>query len=426
VKRTTFLLLFSGILALAQDAPDARARARTAHDLAKQGVDGIPKLAPYITDVDLNVRLEAVKALDDIGGPKTLDALVQMAHDNDPEVQIRATDGLVNIYLPGSIKSGISGTLQRAGNSVKAKFTDTNDLIIDAFVDVRPEVIEALGRLASGGASLESRANACRALGILRGRAAEPQLIEALHSKDNQTMYEALIALQKIRDPEAGPRVAFLLRDLQERIQITAIETAGLLRATEAAPDLRDALNHARSPRVKRAAVSSLAMLGDSGDHALFVQSLTDKDDAIRASGAEGLGRLKDQADRPALEKAFNSEHGMNPRLSVAFALVSLGNLDAGQFSPLRYLVNTLNVKSYRGVALPFLTELARDMTVRQAIYPMLPSATKDEKIQLGVVLSRSGDRDSLPYLETLQMDVDTDVAQESIRSLRTLRARLP
>jgi hypothetical protein len=167
-------------------------------------------------------------------------------------------------------------------------------------------------------------------------------------------------------------------------------------------------------------------MLGDSGDHALFVQSLTDKDDAIRASGAEGLGRLKDQADRPALEKAFNSEHGMNPRLSVAFALVSLGNLDAGQFSPLRYLVNTLNVKSYRGVALPFLTELARDMTVRQAIYPMLPSATKDEKIQLGVVLSRSGDRDSLPYLETLQMDVDTDVAQESIRSLRTLRARLP
>ena len=116
----------------------------------------------------------------------------------------------------------------------------------------------------------------------------------------------------------------------------------------------------------------------------------------------------------------------MSPRLSVAFALVSLGNLDAGQFSPLKYLINTLNLKTYRGIALPFLTELARDLAVRQAIYPLLPSATKDEKIQLGVVMARSGDRDSLPYLEALQMDVDTDVATESIRSLRTLRARLP
>jgi HEAT repeat protein len=372
------------------------------------------------------VRLEAVRALDDIGGPKTLDALVQMTRDNDPEVQIRATDGLVNIYLPGSIKSGVSGTLQRAGNAVKAKFTDTNDLIVDAFIEVRPEAIAALGRLASGGASLESRANACRALGILRGRAAEPQLVEALHSKDNQTMYEALVALQKIRDPDAGPRVAFLLRDLEEKIQVAAIETTGLLRNREAAPELREALNRARTPRVKRAAVASLAMLADPADHGLFLQNLADKDDALRASGAEGLGRLKNPADRPTLDKAFNNERGMSQRLAVAFALVSLGNLETSQFSPLRYLVNTLNVKTYRGIALPYLTELARDLNVRLAIYPLLTGATKDEKIQLGVVLSRSGERDSLPYLEALQMDVDSEVAQESIRSLRTLRARLP
>jgi HEAT repeat protein len=429
VRRILFFLLLFGAVTLAQPAPDlgdARQRARAARDLAKQGADAIPKLLPYTTDVDLNVRLEAVKALDDIGGPKTLDALVQMTRDSDPEIQIRATDGLVNIYLPGSIKSGVSGTLQRVGNAVKAKFTDSNDLIIDAFVEVRPEVIAALGRLASGGASLESRANACRALGILWGRAAEPQLIEALHSKDNQTLYEALIALEKIRDPEAGPQVAFLLRDLEERIQLAAIETTGLLRNKDAAPELREALNHARTPRVKRAAVSSLAMLGDPADRGLFLQNLVDKDEALRASGAEGLGRLKDKADQPALDKAFNAEHGMSARLSMAFALVSLGNLDTAQFSPLRYLINTLNVKSYRGVALPFLTELARDLSVRQAIYPMLASATKDEKIQLGTVLARSGDKDSLPYLEALQTDVDSDVAQESIRNLRTLRARLP
>ena len=45
----------------------------------------------------------------------------------------------------------------------------------------------------------------------------------------------------------------------------------------------------------------------------------------------------------------------------MAFALVSLGNHQMSEFSPLQYLVNTLNVKAYRDVAIAFLTELARD-----------------------------------------------------------------
>jgi HEAT repeat protein len=420
------LLAFSLTAALGQNQLDTKQRVRAAHDAGKQGQEGIPALQAYVTDMDLGVRLEAVKALDDIGGPKTVDALVLASRDSDPEIQIRAVDGLVNVYLPGFLKTGISGSLQRVGTSVKAKFTDTNDQIIDAFVEVRPEVIAALGHIAATGASLDSRANACRALGILRGRAAVPDLVEALHSKDNRVMYESLIALQKIRDVSAGPRMAFLLHDLEEKIQLAAIETTGLLRNTEAAPDLRDVLSRTHSLKVRRAVVASLAMLADPADHALFEKSLSDNDDALRAAGAEGLARLKNPADLPTLDKAFNAERKLSPRLSIAFALVSLGKLDMGEFSPLRYLVNTLNQRAYQGVAIAFLTELARDLPVRQAIYPALPSATKDEKIQLGIVMSRSGDKDSLPYLEALQMDPDQEVAQESIRSLRTLRARLP
>jgi hypothetical protein len=69
---------------------------------------------------------------------------------------------------------------------------------------------------------------------------------------------------------------------------------------------------------------------------------------------------------------------------------------------------------------------LAREQPIRQTIYGMLGMATKDEKIQLSIVLARSGDKDSIPSLETLSMDPDPDVAAEGIRSLRTLRARLP
>ncbi len=428
MKSVLSFLFLSG-LALSQ-APatqqDTKQRVRTLKDLAKGGQDAIPKIDPYVGDVDLSVRIEAVKALVDIGGPRTVDALVRATRDNDPEVQIRATDGLVNVYLPGYVKLGLSGSLQRVGTSVKGKFVDTNDQIIDAFVEVRPDVIESLGKLARGGASVEVRANAARAVGVLRGRAAIPDLAEALHSKDNQVMYETLIAFQKIRDPESAPRVTFLLRDLDEKIQVTTLETTGILRNQAAAPDVRDALDHARTLKVRRAALSALAMLGESSDRGTFQRYLADKDESLRASAAEGLGRLKDPGDRAAIEKAFADERKLNARLSLAFALVSLGNLDTSEFSSLRYLVNTLNVKTYRGVASAFLIELGRDPKVRQTIYPMLAGATKDEKIQLSMVFSRAGDRDSVPYLETLSMDPDPDVAQEGIRSLRTLRARLP
>jgi HEAT repeat protein len=420
-----FLLLIS-VLAFSQDQGDPRARARAVRDLGKQGVDAITKIAPYVRDPDLGVRLEAVKALCDIGGPKTLDALLAAARDNDPEIQIRATDGLVNIYYPGYLKSGLSGTLQRAGTSIRAHFTDTNDQVIDGFVQVRPEVIEVLGRLSRGGASLESRANAARGAGVLRGRAAVPDLIEALHSKDNRLMYEALIALQKIGDPSAAPRMAFLLRDLEEKIQITALETTGLLRNRDAAPDVRDALEHARTVKVRRAAIQALAQIADPADHPRFISFLADKDDASRASAAEGLGRLKNAVDRGLLDKTFAAERATNARLAEAFALAMLGNLDTGDLSPFKYLIDTLNRKSYQGVAQAFLIELARDLPVRQAVYSFLPRATADEKIGICTVLARSGDKDSVPLLEGLSMDANPEVAAEGVRSLRTLRARLP
>ena len=421
------LLCFAAVFALlhAQDA-DVKQRTRAVRDLAKQGEDAIPKIMPYVSDPDVGVRVEAVKALIQVGGPKTLDGLVRAAGDNDAEMQIRATDGLVNVYLPGYVKTGLSGHLSRVGSSVTGKFTDNNDQVIDPFVQVRPDVIVALGKLARGGASLDARANAARAAGVLRGRAAIADLVEALRSKDDKVMYESLVAIQKIGDPEAAPRISFLLGDLEEKIQVQALETTGLLRNREAAPKVRDALEHARSVKVRRAALEALAMLADPADHAIFLQNLSDKDDLVRAAAEEGLGRLKNPMDRAALNQAFETEHGMNPRLSAAFGLVLLGELKTDRYGPLQYLLNSLNQRAWRGMASAFLIELAREQPIRQTIYGMLGTATKDEKIQLSIVLARSGDKDSVPSLEALSMDPDPDVAAEGIRSLRTLRARLP
>jgi HEAT repeat protein len=149
-----------------------RSSVKSVREFVTQGQDSIPRIAPYVRDPDTGVRVEAVKGLIELGGPRTVDPLVVAAGDNDPEVQIRATDGLVNVYLPGYVKTGMSGTIQRAGNAIRAKFGDTNDQVIDAFVQVRPEVIAALGWREGARPSKPSQ---CRAR---RGRASRQDAIQ--------------------------------------------------------------------------------------------------------------------------------------------------------------------------------------------------------------------------------------------------------
>jgi HEAT repeat protein len=361
-----------------------------------------------------------------VGTAASLDPLIQATQDADPQIQILATDGLVNFYSPGYVKTGLSGSLHKVGGAIKGKFTDTNDLVIEAYVTVRPDVIAAIGKLVTGGVNSDARANAAHAEGILRAQAAVPELIQAVHSKDTGVIYEALVALQKIRDESAGPQIAFRLRDLDSKVQIAAIQTTGVLRNTAAVPDLIDVLNRARDAKVKREALTAIAMLPLPSSRPLYAQYLhDDKDDRMRAAAAEGYARLRDPADLPTIEKSWTDEKKIAPRLSLAFALVMLGKTELSEFSPLQFLIDNLNSAAYNGVAFPFLVELARDSAVRQAIYPALATATKDEKIGLARVLARSGDSGSLAPLQKLSQDSDPDVAQAGLRAVRTLQSRM-
>ncbi len=192
--------------------------------------------------------------------------------------------------------------------------------------------------------------------------------------------------------------------------------------------DLRDVLDRSKNMKVKRAALTAMAQMPDQQLHGVYVARLNDKDDGLREGAAEGLARLKNPDDRATVESAFSNERKTGPRLSLAFALVSMGKREMGEFDPLHYLLDNLNSAGYKGVARPYLTELARDPEVRKAFYTALqdPTVTKDEKLGLAQILAQSGDRDSIPALETLSKDPDQEVAQAGLRGLKNLRARLP
>ena len=418
--RTLPALLLAAFAMLAQDGSK-----QVVKMLKEVGKDGSPqaieRVKPYLNDGDVEVRREAVTALVRLGGLAGLDLLANATKDPDEEIQIRSTDGLVNFYLPGYIEFGLTASLKRAGTSLKGKFSDTNDQVIPPYVQVREDVVLALGALAKGGISEQSRANAARAVGVLRGRAAIPDLAEAVKSKKTPVIYESLVAFQKIGDPAAADSFLFLLRDLDEKVQIAAIEATGQLKNKNAVPKLREVLGDSKSTKVKRAALISLAKLPGEDNRPVYEQFILDRDDGLRAAAAEGFARLKNPEDAVRMVKLFDEEKKMNPRLSLAFAAVMLGKRELSELSPLQYLVNTLNSYSWRGVSHAFLIELCREQDIREALYPVMHQRTKEEKIWLADVLARTYAADARPALEKLSQDGESEVAQAGARAIRTL-----
>jgi HEAT repeat protein len=410
--------------ALAQDANADKQKIRALKDWGKQGSAAIPKIAPYLDDASTEVRIETVKALIAAGTQRSLEPLIKALGDADPEVQIRAIDGILNFYLPGYVETGLSGSLKRAGNAVTAKFTDdTPSAAVEPGTPVRPEIVDALTKLTQTSSSMESRANGARALGVLRAKPGLPALLEALRSKDSRLIYESLIATQKIGDRSAGARVTFLVRDLDQKVQLAAIETVGLLTAKEAVPELKRVLENTSDKKVRRAALTAMAQIADPSTRALIANYVDDKDEWLRSAAAEGLGRIRAAEDKPRIESLFADEGKMVARLGQAFALARYGNIDMGEFGPLGYLFNQVNQKAWRGVAVPYISELAAVKEVRVALSSKLESPmTHAEKLALAEILGATRAKDVEPSLERLSRDEDPAVARDALKALRQVR----
>ena len=391
----------------------------------KQDSHAIPFLAKYLKDPDFDVRNEAVKAIVNVGTQYSLDPLIQATHDSDPDIQIRAVDGMVNFYYPGYVTTGgVTKTFTRVSKRIKDVFSNRNDDEIGPSVVVRPEVIAAIADLIGGGASMDCRAEAARAAGILRGHAALPALEKALQSKNTGLIFESLVAIQKIGDTAAGPSVEFLANDFDPQVQAITLETLGILHTTEAASRIRQVVNRPNGDRVKRAAVEALAMFGLSEDRQLFLQYTDDKDANLRMSALEGLGRIRDPQDYPTLDSAFNNDKDLKARLAAAFGLVNQGKVDISEFSPLRYLINGLDLSRGNSAAQAYLQELCRRSEVRKAVLPVLPSATKPEKLGLIHALAPNADAATEAALQNLAHDADPDVSIAAARQERIVKAR--
>jgi HEAT repeat protein len=416
------LLLFSQASQKDRD----KAQISRIHELEKNGTGGLVELSGFLKDPDRPVRVAAVNAIVDVGSTASLDPLLAATHDSDAEVRVRATDGIVNVYVPGYVaNTGLSGYFTRGLHQVKLFFSERNDKVIDDDVKVRDGVGPALAQEVNFGNEMTPRSNAALAAGILRLEPAVPALEQALHSKDNDLIFESLVALQKIHDPSAGESVGFLVRDLDERTQVTALETVGVLHGVPAASDVRYALNNARNAKIRRAALSALAMLAVPEDRTVFRQYVMNSDPALRAAALEGLGRLREPEDMPALQTSYDEASAdWRIHLAAAFALVNEGNVSTEEFSPLPYLVENLNSRQRADTANAYLKELIHHDDVRKNIVNTMADATKAQKLALCWIFGQSHASDLMPALQKLAGDADGEVETAAKRAEHVLETR--
>ncbi len=403
---------------LANKAPKKRIRAADKIARLKDPAH-IPALEKLLTDPVADVRAKGVAAIVSIGTQHSLAPLIVATRDSIPAIQVMAVDGLVNFYHPGYVRKGFGASLKKFGAGMKNRFAQPAELIVDPYLTVSPDVIAALGRLISGGVTIESRANAARAAGVLRGKQALPQLAEGLRSKDTTLIVESVQAIEKIGEISVGPSLVFLLRDLDERVQLAVVKAVGQLLVRQAIPELVGLVKTADGKKIRRQALIALAKIPDSGQRTIFLLYLRDKDHQVRAAAAEGIGRAAEPRDLNVITEAFGGEKNESARLSAAFAAVHLGDL-----SYIEYLLDALNSTFHRMEARPFLVELARKPAVLEKLYDPLASGTNDQKRHLAYVLSVSGTKESVPHLEKLTHDPEPRVARAAIEAVKTLQAR--
>lgn len=399
----------------------AKVRARAARTVGSlpNGSLHLHLLAPLLRDEDEGVRAAAVTAMVRM---RTVDAqalLTQATADPSATVQTLAVDGLVDFYIPGYVKSG-SAMLTGLASALKNRFSKPSPLIVPLYIEVSEPAIRAIGDVARNGRSEEARANAARAIGILRGRSQLDALIGGVRSRNEDLILESVLAIKKLQDMSAGPELVFLLRDLDPVLLEAVVQTVGQLRTIEAVPSLVRIVEEAKKAQTRIQALLALAKIPNNGQREVFISYLRHKDDNLRAAAAEGIARIGTSMDLEFIEQLAAKEKSRRATLSMAFASVLLGNQ-----VKLAVLIEGLNSKVHRLEARPLIVELARDPTVLTKLYVPLATGTPPQRRHLAVVLARSGTSESVPYLESLTNDSNSEVASTAIESLKTLNARL-
>ncbi len=393
--------------------PDAVRRQTAAKDLGVAKARGAtPDLVALAHDPAPAVRRAVELALERMDDAQAMPGFIAFATDMENDIRARAVSSLVGMHI--SRVTGIGAVLTKLGELITFTPERDLDIVVEPDVPVEPVVVDTLrARLVDTERGI--RRTAIRGLGILRARAAVPDLLQvAREDRDNELRFDAVRSLRKIDDRSIAPELVALLNMNGNDVRHELMATLGSMRFRGAVPELTRIVEQAPktdAPRIL--ALSALADIGDPASMPLFETLKADKNELMRLYANEGIARTADKNAKSAISAARLTEKSPHVRTAQAFALLRIGESEY-----LDELVRGLERSTTRELAKEYLLETKP--ADRQALFA--PRTTSSAaRAELADVMGRIGDPEALPRLQELSHDSDGDVARAAERATRRI-----
>ncbi|HSE96814.1 MAG TPA: HEAT repeat domain-containing protein [Blastocatellia bacterium] len=382
-------------------------------------------------DEDREVRIQAVNALGLIKDFSALPQMLDALKDPYPDVRCTAARSLVALYTEHDIDFI---TNRRSGWNLFNPFLDTSDHeIIEPYQTVDPLIINSLGESARGDRERDVRIAAIRALGVLRGWAAIPQLADALNA-DQDVRIDVLRTFIKIGDPTAGKYLIPFFRDSNHKVRTQAMVAAGMLKYEPAVDPLLSVygLGSEKRGRVTKvtgavkgvftyqperdeAALWALSLIGDERAEQTFVENIADRDNDRRRYAFEGLARIADSRYLDQISRLILTEKSSEVKLAQHWALYKMGSRPN-----IQYLVRKLDTDQ-SGQAYQYLLEVDSPAD----LFPYVRSSNKEVRRKVIEVLGRIGDQSAIAELEPIARTSGAGTSDVATVAIKRIEWRL-
>ena len=387
-----------------------------------------------ISSPDANVRFRTAQALKEAAYPEAAAPLVPLISDPRDEVQLEAIAAELNIFLTEKIVPRKRvGRVIEVRNAVMAEPLFSSGPLAIGPGPVPAAVLTAL-RGASRDDSRRVGLEALYAFGVLAvepGGAARrdllrvtgPDVAALIGSVDPALRYAAIRVLGRIFakrpddppiDSVVGDAIIGALNDRDGAVKGAAMQALGDLRYDRALQALTALFQyHAKGP-LAEASLDALARIAHQSSGPLFIDVLASGKATLKGIAIEGLARLGDAQQLPAIERALAAERGEATLLAGRFAAAMLAT------APIDPIAEALARPKLHDQAKQYLIELAPGRTA--ALAPLLQDPTAGARIDALDALALGGDASAIPVVEALLRDPDPQVVRAAERALARLR----
>ena len=387
-----------------------------------------------LTSSDPATRLRAVQLLKRAAYPEAALPLAAVVTDAQDDIQLEAIAAELNIFLAEPVVPR-----KRLALVVEVRSAVQAEPAFSAgpyALGARPVPIEVLTALRTAARDDNPRVaiEALYAFGTLAVqpgdaarramlRAAGPDVAAFIGSSDPAMRYAAVRVLGRLFAKRAedepiestvGDAVITALNDNDRAVKSAAMFALGAMRYERGVQALTDLFTYYGKGDAADAALDGLGRIAHPTSVPLFTAQLASKAASLRAIAIEGLARVGDRSQLPAIQAVLDKEREQSVTLAGAFANVMLGNAGTDQ------VADWLGRPKQRDQARRYVTELAPGRTASFA-HQLLDG---DPQIRLDIVdaLGQAGDPAAIAAIQPLTEDRDPQVARAAERAVARLR----